>query len=297
MRPEIVRRNKPRMVNGSRTGKHPNNGRADICLLGTAASHGTETITQPSQMGSWQENVSAMAWRFSSILHDLRNPLTAIYAGAEMLMDLHSDAADANRLAANIHRAAGRMRELLADLTRAARSDRSTTTICDIAQLITAASDAASAANNNHHVNILFDVPEVIELPLIRSLIERVFVNLIGNALEAMPSGGKLLIRAWKASPWAFVEFEDTGPGIPEGIRDRLFDPFVTAGKQDGLGLGLTFSRQTVRDHGGDLWTGPARGARFIMRLPLRHDVPSLESAAICQEIRDQVDAYNYTSL
>jgi signal transduction histidine kinase len=285
------------MVNGRRTRKHLNNGHVDVCLLGKAGLHGTEIITQPSQLGSWQENVSAMAWRFSSILHDLRNPLTTIYAGAEMLMDLHSEAADANRLAANIHSAAGRMRELLADLTRAARADRSTTSNCDICQLITAASDAASAANKHHHVNILFDMPELIKLPLVPSLIERVFVNLIANALEAMPSGGKLLIRVWKASPWALVEFEDTGPAIPEGIRDRLFDPFVTAGKQDGLGLGLTFSRQTVRDHGGDLWTEPARGARFIMRLPLRHHLPSLESAAICQEIRGQVDAYNYRSL
>ena len=66
------------------------------------------------------------------------------------------------------------------------------------------------------------------------------------------------------------VEIEDTGPGIPHKIRDRLFEPFVTAGKRDGLGLGLAISRQSVLNHGGDIWTEPASGARFVIRLPLK---------------------------
>ena len=65
------------------------------------------------------------------------------------------------------------------------------------------------------------------------------------------------------------MEVEDTGPGIPRAIRNRLFEPFVTAGKDHGLGLGLALSRQTLLDHGGDLWIEPARGARFVMSLPL----------------------------
>jgi nitrogen-specific signal transduction histidine kinase len=59
------------------------------------------------------------------------------------------------------------------------------------------------------------------------------------------------------------------GPGIPHKIRDRLYEPFVTAGKQDGLGLGLALSRRTVLNHGGDIWTEPASGARFVIRLPM----------------------------
>src|SRR5580700_10276010 len=65
------------------------------------------------------------------------------------------------------------------------------------------------------------------------------------------------------------IAVEDTGPGIPAGIRDRLFEPFVTAGKSHGLGLGLALSRETVLDQGGDMWTEPAAGARFVVRLPL----------------------------
>jgi signal transduction histidine kinase len=102
---------------------------------------------------------------------------------------------------------------------------------------------------------------------------ERVFFNLIANSLEAMATGGKLRIEARKAGSYVLIELEDTGPGIPRGIRDRLFEPFVTAGKQDGLGLGLALSRQTVLNHGGDIWTEPASGARFVIRLPLQSKI------------------------
>ena len=65
------------------------------------------------------------------------------------------------------------------------------------------------------------------------------------------------------------VAFEDSGPGIPPETCDRLFDPFVTAGKKNGLGLGLALSRRTDRDHGGEMWIEPAEGARFVIRIPL----------------------------
>jgi signal transduction histidine kinase len=98
---------------------------------------------------------------------------------------------------------------------------------------------------------------------------ERVFFNLIANALEAMPTGGQLSVGARKSGNVVLIEVEDTGPGIPHAIRERLFEPFVTAGKPDGLGLGLALSRATILDHGGDIWTEPAIGARFVISLPL----------------------------
>ena len=127
-------------------------------------------------------------------------------------------------------------------------------------------------AGESQGFQIAHDVPEDLEVPLQRSRIERVFFNLIINALEAMPHGGQIRIGARKAENCVLIEVEDTGPGIPRAIRDRLFEPFVTAGKDHGLGLGLALSRQTLRDHGGDLWTEPADGARFVICLPLCRD-------------------------
>jgi signal transduction histidine kinase len=84
-------------------------------------------------------------------------------------------------------------------------------------------------------------------------------------------------IRAERKNSEVVISVEDTGPGIPAMIASQLFQPFVTAGKKNGLGLGLALSRKTVLSHGGDLWTEDRRddknngkngGARFVMRLP-----------------------------
>ena len=113
------------------------------------------------------------------------------------------------------------------------------------------------------------DVPEDLELPLERARIERVFLNLIDNALGMMPKGGQLRIAARAEGSSVVVRVQDTGPGIPPQIRARLFQPFVTAGKKNGVGLGLAFSHQTVLDHGGKLWADETQeGACFLIQLP-----------------------------
>ena len=79
----------------------------------------TGTISLPSRSESWQKRISSMGWLSTSIVHDLRNPLGTVFAGAEMLMQLDPASTQGKRLAANIYRAAVRMRELLADLAGA----------------------------------------------------------------------------------------------------------------------------------------------------------------------------------
>jgi signal transduction histidine kinase len=229
----------------------------------------TRTMPRASRSESWQNRISSIGWLSTSIVHDLRNPLGTVLAGSEMLAERDLSPIQVKRLAANIHRAAGRMRELLADLSGASCDNKSTSEICKIRDVIGAASEVVLPAAEKQRVRILNDVPACIEIPLVRSRMERVFFNLITNALEAMPHGGEIRIGLGIAGSWALIEVEDTGPGIPGGIRDRLFEPFVTAGKDNGLGLGLALSRQTVLDHGGDMWTEPAAGALFVIRLPL----------------------------
>jgi signal transduction histidine kinase len=218
---------------------------------------------------SLSESMASSNWLSSSIAHDLRNPVATIYAATEMLMNADAGPTEVKRLAANMYRAAGRMRELLAEVSRLTYGNKSTAEICDIREVIAAASEAACAAMYEQSVQVLLDMPTEIELPLERSRIERVFFNVIINALEAMPSGGEVRIKAMKNGNWALVEIEDTGPGIPHEIRDRIFEPFVTVGKTNGLGLGLALSRRAVLDQGGDMWIEAAAGARFVIRFPL----------------------------
>jgi K+-sensing histidine kinase KdpD len=216
---------------------------------------------------SWREGIYKVGWLSTSIAHDLRNPLGTICAGAEMLMDVDATPAQVKRLAANIHSAAGRMHELLTDLVSMARGRESTVDVCDIRTVI----GAALAVADTRKVRIVFDAPDAVEAPLLLSRMQRVFVNLIANSVEAMPTGGTLRIAVRKAGNSALAVLEDSGPGIPPEIRSRLFEPFVTAGKENGIGLGLAFCRQTVLEHGGDIWSEPvAKGARFVIRLPLK---------------------------
>jgi signal transduction histidine kinase len=236
------------------------------------ANWATGTISLPLSSESGPKCISSMGWLSTSILHDLRNPLGTVFAGAEMLMQLDPASPQGKRLAANIYRAASRMRELLSDLAGASCGNKSTSEICKIRDVIAAASEAALLAAESQGVQILLDVPDGLEISVERSRIERVFFNLITNALEAMPHGGQIRIGARKSENYVLIEVEDTGPGIPRAIRDRLFEPFVTAGKDHGLGLGLALSRQTVLDHGGDMWAEHARGARFVISLPLCRD-------------------------
>ncbi|MBX5496824.1 MAG: HAMP domain-containing histidine kinase, partial [Bryobacteraceae bacterium] len=218
-----------------------------------------------------QERLATIARLASSIVHDLRNPLAAIYGGAEMLLDDRLADAQKRRLATNIHRASQRIQAMLQDLANVSRGKTQNTELCSLAEVVEAAVDSQRALAEAHSVRINVDIPESVELVIERARVERVFLNLIGNALEAMPDGGEVSITARVEETGVVVEVEDTGPGISEEIRGKLFQPFVTFGKRNGLGLGLALARQTILDHGGDMWVSSegTRGARFCLRLPM----------------------------
>lgn len=101
------------------------------------------------------------------------------------------------------------------------------------------------------------------------SQIQQVFINLILNAYDAMPSGGELQITARAARDGLEILFQDTGPGVPSGESRNIFEPFVST-KEGGTGLGLTVSYNIVSAHGGALELIPSRGhgACFRVRLP-----------------------------
>ncbi len=222
-----------------------------------------------------QERIGTISRLTTSLVHDLRNPLAAIYGGAEMLVDGHLSPEQVRRLGANIYRSSRRIQELLQDLLHVARETRSARDLFRLADVVRAALDGSSHLLEAQQIESNVEVDESLEVKGMPSRLERVFVNLITNALEVMPAGGRLTITATAHDGSVFVDVEDTGPGIPAAIVDRLFQPFATAGKKNGMGLGLALSRQTILDHGGDLWLDSSLGesARFRIRLPLASQV------------------------
>ena len=100
--------------------------------------------------------------------------------------------------------------------------------------------------------------------------VKRAVINLARNAAEAMPDGGTFTISAWKDGERLVLSFADTGNGIPEAIRDKVFQPFVTEGKRDGTGLGLAIVKQVIEAHGGEIRfeSTPGKGTTFTFSLP-----------------------------
>ncbi len=213
-----------------------------------------------------QERIFTIGRLATSIVHDLRNPLAAIYGGAEMLVDQDLPPESVKRLAGNMYRSSRQIQEMLQDLVDVSRGKSPSLELCRLADIV----DAACHSLQHEKVSIHSEIPADIELPLERARMERVFSNLLGNAVEAMPGGGEIHIRAQRQNRSVVVQVEDNGPGVSEHIQSRLFEPFASAGKKNGLGLGLALSRQTVQAHGGEIWseskTSP--GARFCLRLP-----------------------------
>ncbi len=219
-----------------------------------------------------RERVALIGRLTSSIVHDLRNPLAAIYGGCELLAETQPSPEHTRRITGNILRASRRVQEMLEDLTRVGKGQKSETASDPhpLEEVVSGAVARLSDAAESHGVAIRQRIPPHITLVGTRTRLEGVFVNLIQNALDVMPQGGEVRVDAATEGNWVIVEVTDTGPGVPQEVRDQLFQPFVSHGKRNGLGLGLALARQTAVDHGGDLWlsTDTARGARFLVRLP-----------------------------
>ena len=124
------------------------------------------------------------------------------------------------------------------------------------------------------HIEVITDLPEVLPaIYAVNSQIQQIFFNLILNSLDAMPGGGNLTIQARALDNGIEMLFEDSGIGIPEEMRNNIFEPFYST-KDGGTGLGLTVSYNIVTAHGGtlDLVDGRDTGACFRLFLPMGDD-------------------------
>ena len=116
--------------------------------------------------------------------------------------------------------------------------------------------------------------PPPIELLIDPKRLTHVFFNIVHNACDVMPKGGKVRFRFRQNENEVTTEIEDTGPGIAPEIAPRLFDAFATFGKAQGTGLGLSICKRIIEDHYGKISAGtePGRGAIFTFTLPIRKD-------------------------
>jgi signal transduction histidine kinase len=124
----------------------------------------------------------------------------------------------------------------------------------------------------NRGVTVRFEnPPPTVKLALNPPRLNRVFYNLILNAVDEMPGGGEVTVRTQVSDREVLTEITDTGEGIAPEIIDRLFEAFATYGKTKGTGLGLSICQRIVQEHGGRIWAGNRKegGAVFSFTLPV----------------------------
>jgi signal transduction histidine kinase len=242
----------------------------ELARLGQTFNQMSESIQDARDELIRQERLTTIGRLATSIVHDLRNPLAAIYGGAEMMVDGDLTPEQTQRVVQSIYRASRVINDLLQELLDVSRGRMQAPELCPLADVAGAAVDAQRPFAEQRHVSMALDIDPAIEVSMERGRMERVFLNLVSNSLEAMPEGGAIAIGAERNGESVVVRVSDNGPGIPPEIRARLFQPFVTTGK-NGMGLGLALSRQAVAAHGGDLWVedAPGGGACFCVQLPL----------------------------
>jgi signal transduction histidine kinase len=204
-----------------------------------------------------------------SFAHDLRNPLAAIHVSAEMLVRSSLSQPQVNRLARNMYCASVRIRELVEQCLDRGSHEQRRFEVADLLDVVADAIERIAVSAEFQSVEIVQDVAAGLLVSMDRIRMRRVLVNLLVNALEAMPRGGTIRVSAVSGRRSVLLRVRDTGPGISPEIINQLFQPFATAGKKHGLGLGLAFSRQVTIEHGGEIRAESCRtGACFVIRLP-----------------------------
>ena len=207
------------------------------------------------------------------VVHDVRNPLTFINGYAELLGETQ-DAPQRDQARDAIYRNVQDIDEMLRELADfTAGSDTTHKKPTDIVELVQDVvkqfRPRAEAARTKVNVRIRLKDARIASLDAPK--IRRVVSNLVKNAIEATPSGGRITVVAVRYKNDIYVWVRDSGRGVPPEVMTRLFEPFVTHGKKGGTGLGLSICRRFAEQHGGEVGcrTRMGKGTRFIVRLPL----------------------------
>ncbi len=253
----------------------------ELGRLATTFNVMCDSIKSARQELITRERIATVGRLAASIVHDLRNPLAAIYGGAEMLVDSDDLSIDQQkRLAGNIYRSSRQIQQLLHELLEVSRTTVKPAESYRLSEVVGSAADSIARAAQSQNVNLDLKIDETAEVLADHDRLVRVFLNIMNNSLDAMPDGGVLKISNTREPQFIVVHVEDTGSGISQDLWPRLFQPFASDGKKNGLGLGLALSRQTVLEHNGELWADreTIQGARFHIRLPLIAQPAELQS-------------------
>ena len=219
------------------------------------------------------ERLATIGRMASSISHDLRHSLAAIVANAEFLCENHLVPAQREELYEEVRIAVNQMTELIDSLLEFSKTRESLRPVyANVRNTVDRVVQAIRVHPEFNRVHITINQTGHSEGWFDARKLERVLFNLVLNACEAVPQeNGQIQISLNETAAGAEIRVADNGRGIPQEVRDSLFDPFVSYGKENGTGLGLTVVQKIIEDHGGEVvveQTSP-EGTVFKLRLPL----------------------------
>jgi two-component system, NtrC family, nitrogen regulation sensor histidine kinase GlnL len=235
------------------------------------------------------DRLAALGTLAAGLAHEIKNPLTSLLTFSRHLERKFDDRNFRERFGSVVPRELERINGIVERLLELARPARLSFALVRLPELLERAVELYADQLADRHIEIVReyarDVPPV---QADKEALYRVFVNLVANALDAMPRGGRLIARAgWvtggdplpparrRAANRVKVEIEDTGTGIEPSETDRIFNPFYTT-RSGGTGLGLALAHKIVQDHGGRIsfTSVPGRGTTFTIVLPLVAEPP-----------------------
>jgi signal transduction histidine kinase len=214
------------------------------------------------------EHLAAIGEAASMVAHDLRNPLQGITGAADVLrgesLTAHEKSEMLRVIVSSVEYAEATVRDLL-DYSREIHLRRVEVTPKAISQ------SALHAIKVPSNIKVHDTSQEQPAISVDPDRMKRVFINLIENAIDAMPRGGTFTIDTKESNGHMEISVSDTGTGIPENIMETLWKPMQTT-KAKGMGLGLPIVKRIVEAHGGEISvkTRPGEGTTFMIRLPIK---------------------------
>jgi signal transduction histidine kinase len=209
----------------------------------------------------------------AQVTHEIRNPLSSLGLNAELLEDELAGAPDkpeARALLRAMQDEIERLTGITESYLRFARLPAPELELADLNQAVEAALEFMRSELAEARVEVVARLaPDLRPALFDRGQIRQALVNLLRNAQEAMPEGGRVEVTTWSDAHGAGLQVVDNGPGIPADVAAQIFDSFYTT-KSGGTGLGLSLVRQICLAHGGDVRyeENPGGGSRFAITLP-----------------------------
>ena len=235
------------------------------------------------------EKMSAIGQLVSGVAHELNNPLAGISAFAQLLLSEKRFPPDQRTAAEMIYAEARRASRIVQNLLTFARQHKPERTPTGVNQVLDDTLELRGYELRVRGIEVTRDYDEQIpETMADAHQLQQVFLNLVTNAEQAMEKSPResqrLIVRTRRTGAVIRIDVEDTGPGIPPNLLERIFNPFFTTKPTgSGTGLGLSISLGIVREHEGRIWAenAPQGGARFIVEVPIVTHRASGESQAI----------------